>query len=326
MTLKLDKLDFKIISELDLDARKPVSEVARTLKVSKEVVNYRLKKLIDSKIIDGFYPIVDMNRLGYANYRIFLKFKTYTDEILKDLYDFASKEQKISWLVFMGENWDVAIVFVCRNVLDLNEALDKFLFKFAKNINKKEFSTCANIYHFNRRHFCIGDNKPLKEAAFVEQKEKDYVLDKTDRDVIALLQEDSRMSLIQIAERLKMTANGVKYRLDKLIKDRIILAFNIKLNNELLGLNQYKFYLQLDNLTKEAYSQIFNYIKYLEYTIYITKPIGGADIEFEVLVKNSEEVYEITKEIRNKFSELIKDIYYHQLYKEAIINYVGKNT
>ena len=47
----LDNVDRRILYALDLDARQPISRLAKKLGISKDVANYRIKKMVDSKLI-----------------------------------------------------------------------------------------------------------------------------------------------------------------------------------------------------------------------------------------------------------------------------------
>ncbi|MCK5474816.1 MAG: winged helix-turn-helix transcriptional regulator, partial [Candidatus Aenigmarchaeota archaeon] len=60
--------DRKILKELFDDGRRPFSTVAKKAGVSKEVVNYRVKRLIDQEIIIGFNTVIDVNKLGWQSY------------------------------------------------------------------------------------------------------------------------------------------------------------------------------------------------------------------------------------------------------------------
>ena len=51
---ELDLLDRKIIFELDLDARQAASTIAKKLKVAKETINFRIKRLLKNEIIKDF--------------------------------------------------------------------------------------------------------------------------------------------------------------------------------------------------------------------------------------------------------------------------------
>ena len=51
MAIKLDLKDRKILYELDMNSRKSNTEIAKKVGLSKQVVGFRIKKLIDEKIV-----------------------------------------------------------------------------------------------------------------------------------------------------------------------------------------------------------------------------------------------------------------------------------
>ena len=69
----VDDLDNKIISALDSDARTPLEKIAKNLKISRQTVDYRLKKLKREGIFLGDLVIFDTGILGYGWYRILIR-------------------------------------------------------------------------------------------------------------------------------------------------------------------------------------------------------------------------------------------------------------
>ena len=57
--IKLDLKDRKILYELDLDARQPLTQIGKKVGLSKDVVSYRMKKLQDEGIIKNYYTVID---------------------------------------------------------------------------------------------------------------------------------------------------------------------------------------------------------------------------------------------------------------------------
>ena len=70
--MKLDLYDKKILFEREKDSSKSVSDIARKIKRSKEFVNFRIHRLEKEEIILGYSAIVDMSKLGYFTFRIYL--------------------------------------------------------------------------------------------------------------------------------------------------------------------------------------------------------------------------------------------------------------
>lgn len=62
-------------------------------------------------------------------------------------------------------------------------------------------------------------------------------LDETDHRIIGVLRDNARSSVRDIAKKLKLRPSTVHVRIQKLIRDKIIEKFTIKLNNKAIGEN-----------------------------------------------------------------------------------------
>ena len=63
----------EILSELDMDARQPISAIAKKVGLSKEVVNYRIKQLEKKKVIREYYTVLNITKLGLIFCRLFMR-------------------------------------------------------------------------------------------------------------------------------------------------------------------------------------------------------------------------------------------------------------
>lgn len=61
--------------------------------------------------------------------------------------------------------------------------------------------------------------------------------DDTDHKIIEVLRKDSRSSIRDIAKQLKLRHSTVHVRIQKLIREKIIEKFTVKLNNKAMGEN-----------------------------------------------------------------------------------------
>jgi Lrp/AsnC family transcriptional regulator for asnA, asnC and gidA len=61
---ELDSLDYKILSQLQKDGRKPYLEIARELVVSGGTIHQRVQKMEEAGVLKGFSVVIDHARLG----------------------------------------------------------------------------------------------------------------------------------------------------------------------------------------------------------------------------------------------------------------------
>ena len=80
----MDSLDKKILSELMRNSRTPVTQLAKKVRSSREVVNYRISKMQKNGIILKFVTEIDTNLLGYQSASAFINIKAKKENELKE--------------------------------------------------------------------------------------------------------------------------------------------------------------------------------------------------------------------------------------------------
>ena len=91
MDIKLDNIDFAIITSLMQDGRKSFRQISREINVSTPTVEIRFKRLIESKIVKGVQPIFDLEKFKNVILSIFyIKIDSLESEnIIKELESFS---------------------------------------------------------------------------------------------------------------------------------------------------------------------------------------------------------------------------------------------
>ena len=102
MAKNLDLYDQKILYELDDNARKSASEIAKKVRLSKVSLNKRIKGLQKKGIIKNFMTQVDYRRLGYTTYHIFYKLQNISRIKEVEFYSYLINHKRIGF--FMGKS------------------------------------------------------------------------------------------------------------------------------------------------------------------------------------------------------------------------------
>ncbi|RKT82624.1 DNA-binding transcriptional regulator, Lrp family [Saccharopolyspora antimicrobica] len=79
--------------------------------------------------------------------------------------------------------------------------------------------------------------KPFRAAEFcvLSLRMADQTLDATDHEILALLREDARRTLSDIATRVTLSTAAVKRRIDRLQELGVILGYTVQLDHAKLG-------------------------------------------------------------------------------------------
>ncbi len=221
--MELKSADYKLLSYLYHNYDEPLSKIAKATKMSRDQVEYRLKKYLKKGLIRKFFPVFDWNKLGYEVLVIlFLKFEK--PKMAEDFSKTLSKDKNcMSFGKVFGE-YDLYLNCIFKNELKLSEFLSnllengKYFIKDYLVIKPRLVSLFPlKFFNHNKKDYLISS----------ENKEKTK-LDKTDLKILEILSENGRTRLIDIAVKLNLSSELVLYRLRKLKKEKIILGNRIQ--------------------------------------------------------------------------------------------------
>ena len=105
----LDKIDFQILLAISQNARMSDTELGQKLKISRKVVSYHIKKLIEKKIIYAFKPFLNGDLLNFKTYKLFLTIQSLTPEKEKKLVSFLNFHPNVTELVYCMGNWEMEL-------------------------------------------------------------------------------------------------------------------------------------------------------------------------------------------------------------------------
>ena len=296
---KLDLNDWKILNQLDLNSRQSDAEIGKKTRISKQVVNYRIKKLIDEGIITCFVPGINIAKLGYNVYKVYLNFKALKKQKEEEMWNYLIKQPNIVWLISCSGRWNLVFGIASKNIEEFDKVLNDFMNKFSKFILERAISVFnkATIHH--RKWFLEQKQEPI--YWLVGGKSEEIKTDEIDKKILKLLNENARIPIIEISDKLKISSSLVIQRIKKLQEKGIINVFRIGLDRAKLGIDYCKAFIYYQNKTTESENELLYYCYNLQNILGVSQSIGPWDLELEFEVKNYYYFHRLLKEIKNKF-------------------------
>jgi Lrp/AsnC family leucine-responsive transcriptional regulator len=134
------------------------------------------------------------------------------------------------------------------------------------------------------------------------------VIDKKDIEIIKILEENSRMSILELGRKVKLSHETVRYRINKLVKNGIIEKFTVSINKSKLGYNIYAvIMISTWNYTQKEWEEFLGYLMAHPNIIAIEKITGNYDLKIAFWTRNSDEFESVSHLIKTKHSKIIKD-------------------
>ncbi|MGA3020565.1 MAG: AsnC family transcriptional regulator [Candidatus Micrarchaeales archaeon] len=301
----LNLKDRKLLFQLDIDCRRSNSEIGRLVGLSKQSVDYRIKRLLEEGVLVRFATAIDTYKLGMSKYKLYISLENANKELIKRIIDFLKKEKRTEWVATCaGGKYDIIVGYVVKDVYDFDDALKEFDEKFSKFISFKEITVTLGAPHL-RKDYLI-DAKERYPAMPQGGKRGNVNIDKVDEEIIKILVNNGRMPTTEIAKRIKSTPRVVDYRINRLKKEGIVLMSRIMLDLNKLNWIYCKAFLKFKNLTKEKFDRFQAYCEDTKNLTYIINCIGPWDMELDFEIQDFNTFYSIMLDFRNKFSDILK--------------------
>lgn len=301
--LNLDLKDKKIIAHLSEDARIPLTQLSKKVGLSRDAVSYRIKNYEKSGLIQGYRTMVNISKLGYNNYHLFIKLDNPTQEIEQKIITKLEKEPFIRAILKFSGNFDFEIAFIAKDVAELDEEITKIIEDCSSHLHDYEILTISNTY--------IAETFPPNFSNCKSESKKNNLrevkIDKIDIEILKIIGENAQIPLYEIANKLKVSPDAVSYRMKNMINSGIITKFVPVINYSALNYSLYTVLLNINTLDKEKEIKLKEFLCSDKNTLWAVKTIGKFNVLIYLLVRDIEDFQEAILNLRRIFPKQINN-------------------
>jgi len=262
--------------------------------------------MIDKKIIQNFYTIIDYSKLNVLNFRVYFKVSYINDTKFKSLLDHLKKDPHTSWVTTCGGRYDLIATFFATNPSQFNKALREIMEKFPEQLQNYSVLTTIVNREFGRKYL-FRDSSVLKQVIVGGDREPEPI-DNTDMQILHMLAEDARRNSVSISTKINLTPKAIIGRIKQLYKRKIIRSFKPLIDLEKIGYTSNLLLIRYHNVSVKLENELIEYLKFHPNVTSIVKTLGEWDIEIKIDTKDTTEFRKVEREIRQKFSLLIQQI------------------
>ncbi len=314
----LDVKDRRLLLALDMGARRKESEIAKEIGLSKQVTNYRIKRLEKNGIINSYYAVVDHTRLGLKQYRIMIKLENTDSEKEKEILEYL--KGITSWVVTIIWPWNFSFAVFVKDEYELMRIWKKFIEQYGFYVADKWFSLVTTTTKYERS-FIFPKKKNRKNFFALGTNPAQVSVDETDRKILKQLSIDARQSSLEIANKVGQSERVVRYRIKRMEDEKIILGYRPFTDTVLLGMNFYKILISLKDAKSEDRKRIRAHISQDPNIAFFTEFAGGYEMEYEAYFRDTQELYRFVCALRDFAPGMIKEIIPMEYVKEHKMSY-----
>ncbi|OGJ22102.1 hypothetical protein A3K73_07470 [Candidatus Pacearchaeota archaeon RBG_13_36_9] len=299
--MEFDKTDEKLISYLYHHYREPLTKIGKACRLSRDQVEYRIRKYENEGLIRKYITIFNYDLLGYHEFVVvFLKISREKEAIKKELENMKN-------VISTGEvisKYDLYVNSVFKNKNEFEEIFYSFLEKHKENIEKFSVIALTDAELYPLKYF--GEKNSEKNYPLVSPN-KEVKISEKDMNLLRALEKNGRARIIDISKQTDISSELIVYKIKELYKNKIILGTRL-----LLGMEKHGFYFgvllfKLKNLGKKSKEKIKNLCKNHPYINSLGFGIGEYNCFIQLFYRNEEEFRKSLREIKKELSSGIQD-------------------
>lgn len=303
MSHKLDNLDKRILFELDKNARIADTQLAKLVRKSKESVRYRIKKLESEGIITGFSTWIDPSNLGFMSAKIYLTLANKPKQ-KEELINYVKNDKRLLWLGVAEGAWNMGLTFFVKSNEEFYNLKNELFAKFKDIILESKTANLVEVIYTDKKFFHEAKN----EWKTVFKFRQNYELKDIEKKILKELFKNSRINIVDIANKHNSTVDIVRNRMKKLEASNIISRYTVNIDYNKLGYEFYKTFLYFKSFDKDEETRLINYTKNQKNIIHLIKQISPWDIELELICENYHEYNQIINELTKLFPNIIQKV------------------
>ncbi len=300
--LKLSMIDKKLLCELDINARQPLTQLAKKVRASPAVIEYRLKRMEKSGLIKNYLTFLDAGKLGLMIWNVYVELQNTTDKEENEIVNYLCGIEKTWWVAKCSGKWNLIYSLCVKNVKEFYSIVNDVRIKFDKYILNQSIAAHVEVEIISRGYFL---NKPGIGITWYKTIETPK-LDKEDIKILKIISQNARFSSTELAKHTSLTQRIVAYRLKNLIKNGIINRFRLQLDVSKIGLSFYKSILYIKDYTDKKNKALKEYCINEGNIFHYEQKIGPWMLEIELDAENYEAADKQLKQMKEQFPDFIK--------------------
>lgn len=303
--ISLDKKDKKILFALDFHARASYASLAKEVGLSKQTTEYKIKRFVQHGLITGFYPVINVPKLGYLYCRVMITLQQVNAQKKAEILKFLQLHPQVFWLFTLQGMYDLSLVIWAKSLTVCKHFIAHLEERYGTYIKRHLVTLATDVVHLQHRYL-LG-REETKEIHIRETDER-MTIDPLDKAILHHLCKNARTSLVALGTALHESPKVISYRIRRLEKEKFIVGYRPLINHHALGYTYYKLFINLNSLRKQERTKLLAYIKQNPYVIYIVEGIGlPADIDLELMVPSNDHLFQFIDDLKFTFPALVGD-------------------
>jgi len=301
--MELDVKDKKLLVLLSEDSRQTINDLAKKVRLKRDTVAYRLKRMEKQGIILRYYPTINYEMLGYHQFHVFFVVDEANEGDKQKFIECLKNYPGTLSMMEYSDRWDFEWVFLAKSLGEFDHVVNVVCGNFSniiqerlKLIHRSNFYSILLPYDFH-------DMKRKQKHFKMPKKRVDA--DKKDRKILKELSLNARQSTYELSKKIGLSPDAIRVRIKRLEESNVIVRYTVLLNLSVLGYHLYTFAQQMKNFDKHSEAKFRTLVEDHPHIIKAVKALGPWDLLVYIIADSSKNFHKTIKQLKSEFSQTI---------------------
>jgi DNA-binding Lrp family transcriptional regulator len=302
----INSIDKKVLLSLMNNSRAPISAISKETHLSREIVGYRMAKLLEEGLITGYIARINQPIFCMGVALIHFKLMRFSPQRFNEIISYIQKHPSINWCIETCGTADLILTILYDTPKDLGHTLTELSNFMGINLKEHRISLYIDEYKFDRSGLIT--EKPSvysKHKTVTFDQSNKLVLDVIDIKILSALASDCRTKNVDMAKSLHITEDVVRLRIRNLERRQVITGYTISVDTNKLGYEVYQMSVHIEQMTDIIINKIKYYVQTNPYIVYCSRTSGKYNIVMDINARNRTHFNTILLDVRNALPEIM---------------------
>ena len=308
MTYKISPQARRILAEVTWNARAPIEDIARKLRMKAHTVRRTVQTLAEQL---DFHPLCWTHpyRLGYIPFRVFFRLSGADAQRVREFVSFVKSLPEVTWFISLIGLYQYCIGVRAGGQMELLDLFKRLDERFGDIVVSKSVSTVAQLtcYTPSLAHSGSGPRQQLEYTATQERLE----LSALDRHIVDFLRDNPLASMQQVGRAVATSATTVTYRFNRLITSGAILGFGYGYDSIHFGESEFLVSLSTKGFGSSCYDKIAKFCAQHSNVLWLGRFIGHWDIELCISAHQAQDLEAFIQELHTICRDDVQEMHIH---------------
>ncbi|EQD42731.1 transcriptional regulator, AsnC family, partial [mine drainage metagenome] len=226
---KIDKIDFTILRALSMNARMPLKRIAKFSGLKHTAVHHRIKKLEINMGI-SYIAEIDVEKLGYTEYMLFIKFRGNRPKREEAISVFAN-DPRVQFTAITEGEYQIMAYALAKNNKNASDLMFKLMGGAMSGLDAEWYLVPFKGFYgyapLRDEFFNLIEQNDVWQRSKDNMKKPPNVLGIEEYTVLRDLNTNGKAEFKEISGRYKLKAQSANYYYKRLIDKKIIKRITI---------------------------------------------------------------------------------------------------